>query len=73
MPSPGTATYAVMQNRNCATSYLTLWPGATYVHAQEARENPAIFFRRALKIVNGAARSTSALPAMVLPQILPAA
>jgi hypothetical protein len=30
------------------------WPGAVYVHAQEARENPPAFFRRALKIVNGA-------------------
>jgi PilX N-terminal len=29
------------------------WPGAVYVHVQEARENPPAFFRRALKIVDG--------------------
>jgi hypothetical protein len=45
---------AFMQNPNCSVKYTTLWPGATYVHTQEARENPAVFFRRALKIVDGA-------------------
>jgi hypothetical protein len=29
------------------------WPGAVYIHAQEARENPPVYFRRALKVVNG--------------------
>ena len=29
------------------------WPGVLYVNNQEARENPPVFFRRALKIVNG--------------------
>ncbi len=53
LPASGTATKAVMQNPNCGTTYKTLWPGATYVHTQEARENPPLFFRRALKIVNG--------------------
>lgn len=53
LPASGTATMAVMQNPNCGTVYKTLWPGATYVHTQEARENPPLFFRRALKIVNG--------------------
>ena len=46
-------TYPVLQNPLCATNYRFLWPGATYVHTMEARENPPLFFRRALKIVNG--------------------
>lgn len=56
LPSAGTDTMAVMQNPNCNSNshYQTLWPGATYVHMQEARENPGLFFRRALKIVDGA-------------------
>lgn len=29
------------------------WPGAVYVNIQEARENPPVFFRRALKLVDG--------------------
>ena len=29
------------------------WPGVMYVNAQEARQNPPVFFRRALKIVDG--------------------
>ena len=53
LPASGTATMALMQNPNCGTVYKKLWPGATYVHTQEARENPPLFFRRALKIVNG--------------------
>jgi Tfp pilus assembly protein PilX len=36
------------------TSKGNIWPGAVYVHIQDARENPPAFFRRALKIVNGA-------------------
>ncbi len=31
----------------------TNWPGVMYVNAQEARQNPPVFFRRALKIVDG--------------------
>jgi hypothetical protein len=31
----------------------TNWPGAVYSQAVEARENPPLFFRQALKIVNG--------------------
>jgi hypothetical protein len=46
-------TYPITQNQVCKTNYSTLWIGATYVHEQEARENPPLFFRRALKIVNG--------------------
>lgn len=44
----------ILQNPVCKTNYSTLWIGATYVHTQEARENPPLFFRHALKIVNGA-------------------
>ncbi|MGB8541807.1 MAG: pilus assembly PilX N-terminal domain-containing protein [Candidatus Acidiferrales bacterium] len=29
------------------------WPGVEYLDARQARENPPVFFRRALKIVNG--------------------
>ena len=32
----------------------TNWPGVVYTNAMEARENPPVFFRRALKIVDGA-------------------
>jgi hypothetical protein len=31
----------------------TNWPGAVYAQAVEARENPPLFFRHALKLVNG--------------------
>jgi hypothetical protein len=30
-----------------------IWPGTFVIHANEARENPNFFFRRAVKIVNG--------------------
>ncbi|MFZ3217594.1 MAG: pilus assembly PilX N-terminal domain-containing protein [Candidatus Acidiferrales bacterium] len=60
LPSSTTAltttgtTYPVLQNPlSTCNKYKYLWPGATYVHTQEARENPPLFFRRALKIVNG--------------------
>ncbi|MGD0957743.1 MAG: pilus assembly PilX N-terminal domain-containing protein [Candidatus Acidiferrales bacterium] len=36
------------------TSKGNTWPGAVYVSIRNARENPPAFFRRALKIVNGA-------------------
>ena len=59
VPGPATAltttgtVYPVLQNPLCSTHYSFLWPGATYVHTMEARENPPLFFRRALKIVDG--------------------
>ncbi len=43
-----------MQNPYCGSNYSNLWPGAVFVHNQEARENMPLFFRRALKIVDGA-------------------
>ena len=39
-------------NANCGTHPNR--PDVSYVNPQEARENPPVFFRRALKIVNGA-------------------
>jgi len=35
------------------TSQGNAWPGAVYVQNEDARENPPVFFRRALKIVDG--------------------
>ena len=40
-------------NSNCAAANSNR-PDVTYGNAQEARENPPVFFRRALKIVDGA-------------------
>ncbi len=45
-------TPAITKNPNC-TSPTMPWPDAYIVHAQEARENPTIYFRHALKIVDG--------------------
>src|ERR1700674_825072 len=41
LPSPGCAAPA------------TVWPGSLIKNTQEARMNPPLFFRRALKLVNG--------------------
>ncbi len=51
----GTATTnAIAANPNCTvTSPSTIWPWAQVIHANEARENPNPFFRRAVKIVDG--------------------
>jgi hypothetical protein len=49
---PGVVGAAVIPNPNCATP-VTLWPGWYVVNSMEARENVPLFFRRALKIVNG--------------------
>jgi hypothetical protein len=48
---PPVSTYAVNVNPNCATSYP--WPGYVFNDARDARENPPLVFRRALKLVNG--------------------
>ena len=50
---PPPARYPVLQNPPCTTYYSFHCPGVTYGNTQEARENPPLFFRRALKIVNG--------------------
>jgi Tfp pilus assembly protein PilX len=43
---------ATVPNPNCATP-ATVWPGYFIKNTQEARMNPPLFFRRALKLVNG--------------------
>ena len=42
------------QNPNCGTAATPPGPNYVYEYNQEARENPPVFFRRALKIVDGA-------------------
>jgi hypothetical protein len=48
----GYMTTVLASNANCGAHPNR--PDVTYANAQEARENPPVFFRRALKIVNGA-------------------
>jgi hypothetical protein len=43
---------ATAPNPNCVNP-ATIWPGYFIKNAQEARMNPPLFFRRALKLVNG--------------------
>jgi hypothetical protein len=52
---PATPQAAMLANTaDSACSTLgTNWPGAVYSQAVEARENPPLFFRQALKLVNG--------------------
>jgi hypothetical protein len=53
--NPAAITYSggLLANANCAPANSNR-PDVTYGNAQEARENPPVFFRRALKIVHGA-------------------
>jgi hypothetical protein len=47
-------TNAMAANPHCTvTSPSTIWPWVQIIHANEARENPNPFFRRAVKIVDG--------------------
>ena len=48
----GVLNNAILPNPNCA-SPSTLWPGWYATNPEEARENVPLFFRRALKIVDG--------------------
>jgi hypothetical protein len=41
------------KNPNCAAAATAPGPEYYYTHTEEARENPPVFFRRALKLVNG--------------------
>ncbi len=50
--SPAAAIVANTSDGTCA-GLGTNWPGAIYSQGVEARENPPLFFRQALKIVNG--------------------
>jgi hypothetical protein len=48
------ATAAFAQYASCtAPTANAIWPMAYVVHANEARQNPNFFFRRAVKLVNG--------------------
>jgi hypothetical protein len=58
---PGVLGIAVTANPNCAAP-ATLWPGWYAVNAMEARQNVPLFFRRALKIVNGSNLNLGACP-----------
>jgi PilX N-terminal len=49
----GVTTTVFAPNPNCAAVANPPAPDYLYVNRQEARENPPLFFRRALKIVNG--------------------
>jgi Tfp pilus assembly protein PilX len=47
-------TNAIAPNPNCVVTVPSkVWPMAYVIHANEARENPNPFFRRAVKIVDG--------------------
>jgi len=47
-------TDALAANPNCTVTVPSkIWPWAEVIHANEARENPNPFFRRAIKIVDG--------------------
>ncbi len=56
----------IIANPNCnpsaGLSTSAPWPGAYIVNPQEARENPPMFFRRALKLVNGSSISLGTCP-----------
>jgi hypothetical protein len=60
----GVAGVAIANNPNCAAP-ATVWPGWFATTAMEARENVPVFFRRALKIVNGSSINLGACPAGV--------
>jgi hypothetical protein len=49
----------------CTGAVPTIWPGWYIKNGQEARENTALFFRRALKIVNGGTLNLGTCPSGV--------
>jgi hypothetical protein len=51
--TPGTILAAVLQNNPGCAGTGNLWPYAIATDPQDLRENPPLFFRRALKLVNG--------------------
>ncbi|MGH9773594.1 MAG: PilX N-terminal domain-containing pilus assembly protein [Candidatus Acidiferrales bacterium] len=62
-----TATAALSANWKCASpAYITtapaIWPGWYVNNTQEARENPSLYFRRALKLVRGTTINLGACP-----------
>jgi hypothetical protein len=52
----------ISQPAGWCTGPTTPWPGSFINNAQEARENPTMFFRRALKIVNGSSINLGTCP-----------
>jgi hypothetical protein len=60
VPSLPSAGGAILANPNCALA--NLWPGKYVNNAMEARENVPLFFRRALKIVDGSSINLGACP-----------
>jgi hypothetical protein len=59
LPGVGIGT-AILANPNCVSA--TLWPEDYAAHAMEARENAPLFFRRALKIVDGGSINLGVCP-----------
>src|SRR2546426_2637955 len=63
---PGVTGVALTANPNCAvTAPSSIWPGTFLTQAQDARENPPLLFRRALKLVNGSSISLGTCPGSV--------
>src|ERR1700728_485423 len=52
-PLPSVFPLVFAKNPNCATAATPPNPTYVYFHNQEARQNPPVFFRRALKLVDG--------------------
>ena len=52
-PLPGVFPLVLKQNPFCGAVANPPAPNYVYFHNQEARQNPPVFFRRALKLVNG--------------------
>jgi hypothetical protein len=57
----GTATPVLKISSTCP-GIATVWPGWEFAQLQEARENQPIFFRRALKVVNGSTINLGVCP-----------
>ena len=64
--SPAGGSPVLTANPNCgapaASSPSNIWPGKYVTNYQEARENTPLFFRRALKIVNGSSINLGTCP-----------
>lgn len=63
---PGVTAVALTANPNCAVlTPSPIWPGTFVTQAEDARENPPLFFRRALKLVNGSSINLGTCPGSV--------
>ncbi len=64
--APTTSGSTVLYKLNCTVSSPSpTWPGLYFRNSQEARENPPLFFRRALKIVNASSLNLGLCPSGV--------